>query len=348
MRFTTVASLLIALIMALAVVVGFQRWMAGSQARMEQELTERLGSDRKAQPEMTIVVAAEAIRFGELIEPIKLREIPWSSDLLPEGSFSKIDDVIVGSGPEEERYALTQISLGEPILNSKITMPGQRAKLSTALSPGYKAVSIRVNDVLGVAGFVLPGDRVDVLITRGRGGEAFVDVLLQGVKILAIDQLVDDRRDSPSVVRTVTVEVDTTQAQKLVLGSNVGTLSLALRNVGSNDVEENDRVTVADLSESEVDQGLFSSGLGKLLQTVEMPQAVEPNPAMESEEVSAPVVGQTFIKRTVSVSVIRNGAVSEYKVKRSDEADAENVVLLPNANTNANVEASPTSNVANP
>ncbi|MFC6639822.1 Flp pilus assembly protein CpaB [Sulfitobacter sediminilitoris] len=75
-----------------------------------------------------------------------------------------------------------------------------------------------MNDVLGVAGFVLPGDRVDVLLTR----DEFVDVLLQGLKVLAIDQIADELKDNPSVVRTVTFEVNTEEAQKLVLGEMLG------------------------------------------------------------------------------------------------------------------------------
>ena len=84
-----------------------------------------------------------------------------------------------------------------------------------------KAVSIRVNDVLGVAGFVLPGDRVDIMLTRSdKAVGTYTDVLLQGVKVLAIDQTADDRADKPSVARTVTFEVSTQEAQKLTLAAN--------------------------------------------------------------------------------------------------------------------------------
>ena len=95
------------------------------------------------------------------------------------------------------------------MLSSKITGPGQRATLSAMLSDGMKAVTIRVNDVEGVAGFVLPGERVDVVLTRtGEKNNAVNDVVLQNVRVLAVDQLADQRADKPAVVQAVTLEVD--------------------------------------------------------------------------------------------------------------------------------------------
>ena len=116
---------------------------------------------------------------------------------------------------------------------------------------GKRAVSIRVNDVSGVAGFLLPGDRVDVLLTRqlGTGGtkDLATDVILQNVVVLAIDQLTDEQREKPQVARTATVEVAPDEAQKLALAMQVGNLSLALRNVVTVDPVATDRVRVSDL-----------------------------------------------------------------------------------------------------
>ena len=129
---------------------------------------------------------------------------------------------------------LTAIEANEPILSSKITGPGQRATLSAMIADGMRAVTIRVNDVEGVAGFVLPGDRVDVALTRqgDKSASTSTDVVLQNVKVLAIDQIADERADKPSIARAVTLEVDTNSAQKLALASPVGTLSLMLRKAG--------------------------------------------------------------------------------------------------------------------
>jgi pilus assembly protein CpaB len=201
-------------------------------------------------PRDTIVVAATALRFGETLTTEKLREIAWPSGAIPEGAFRTRADLLSGEG---HRQVLTPLAPNEPILAARITGPGQRATLSAVLTEGMRAVSIRVNDVLGVAGFVLPGDRVDVLLTRNsRSGsgdeEAFVDVLLQSIKVLAIDQLADDEKNNPTVVKSVTLEVGTKDAQKLTLAAGVGQLSLALRQVASEEGEVTDRITLKDLT----------------------------------------------------------------------------------------------------
>lgn len=247
MRTSTVLSLLVATILGGTAVFGVRSWLADQRAEIAAT-----AANPVVQNQQTIVVAKEAMRFGERVSPDRLEVIVWASATLPSGAFKTIAEV--GDNSEEmARFVLSSIEKGEPVLSSRITNPGQRAKLSTSIKPGLKALSIRVNDVAGVAGFVLPGDRVDILLTRSENNNsdnAYVDVLLQGVRVLAIDQITDDRKDQPSVVRTVTFEVSTEEAQKLTLGSTIGTLSLALRNVVSSDVEESKRVTVFEMSES--------------------------------------------------------------------------------------------------
>lgn len=237
MRMSTVFSLAISLVLASGAVFGARSCLAQQRLMMAQQME---------RPEFvsknTIVVAAQPMRFGRLVEASALKVINWPNAALPDGAFRTIEEVIGTSG--NPRYVMSAIEKGEPILASKITDEGQRATLSAALSPGMKAVSIRVNDVLGVAGFVLPGDRVDVLLTRKvkqnaiAGNKVYTDILLRGVKVLAIAQNADDRTNEPSVVKTVTFEVSTVEAQKLTLGATVGVLSLALHNILSPDPEE--------------------------------------------------------------------------------------------------------------
>ena len=132
-----------------------------------------------------------------------------------------------------KRVALTAIEPNEPVLSSKITGPGQRATLSAMLRDGMKAVTVRVNDVDGVGGFVLPGDHVDVVLTRQIDkANATTEVVLQNVRVLAIDQIADERADKPSVAKAVTLEVDVVGAQKISLAASVGSLSLMLRKAG--------------------------------------------------------------------------------------------------------------------
>ena len=108
-----------------------------------------------------------------------------------------------------------------------------------------KAVTIRVNDVEGVAGFVLPGDRVDVVLTRQQDkSRAATDVVLQNVRVLAVDQIADERTDKPSLAKAVTLEVEVTAAQKLALAATVGTLSLVLRKAGEAAAASTRRITL--------------------------------------------------------------------------------------------------------
>ena len=146
----------------------------------------------------TIVVAAAPLRFGSRLTAQMVREVAWPEAAIPTGTFTSINDLMSPG----KRIVLAAIEPNEPILRTKITGPGQRATLSAVIEQGMKAVTIRVNDVEGVGGFVLPGDHVDVLMTRQpEKGNGNSDVVLQNVKVLAIDQLADDSADKPSVVK---------------------------------------------------------------------------------------------------------------------------------------------------
>ena len=165
----------------------------------------------------------------------------WPGRSLPAGAFAKIADVLNGG----KRVALTAIEPNEPVLSSKITGPGQRATLSAMLRDGLKAATIRVNDIEGVGGFVLPGDHVDVALTRQVDkANASTEVVLQNVRVLAIDQIADERADKPSVVKAVTLEVDVVGAQKLSLAASVGTLSLMLRKAGEANNQYTRKITL--------------------------------------------------------------------------------------------------------
>lgn len=198
-----------------------------------------------------VVVATQALRFGQELAPSQLAEVDWPGTAVPGGSFTSIADLLRAG---DRRVVLSSIEPNEPILKSKVTGPGQRASLSALISPGMKAVTIRVNDVLGVAGFVLPGDRVDVLMTKydpqqqtPTKTETYTDVLLQNVRVLGVDQLADDKTDKPSVAKAVTLEVALDDSQRITLAATLGNLSLSLRPAGSADIARPSRVTAAAL-----------------------------------------------------------------------------------------------------
>jgi pilus assembly protein CpaB len=208
-----------------------------------------ISSARSAAPSVqgTIVIATRPLNFGDVLGPDNVQEAPWGSPVVPEGAFAKISDL----NKDGQRVALSSIGKNEPVLESRITGGGQKASLSSLIDQGRRAVTVRVDDVRGVAGFVMPGDRVDVALTRSEKSDTFSDILLQNVKVLAIDQLVNERQEHPTVAKAVTLEVTAEQGQKLFLASGAGTLSLILRTAGDATAEAPHRVTLTDLGRSE-------------------------------------------------------------------------------------------------
>ncbi len=242
MRKSTLIMIVVAAVFGLMAVFVAQSWL-NRQAEARLKSLDAL-AQRKPAATQTMVVAARPLRFGNELNHTALREIAWPEGALPAGSYNTAQELLAGG----RRVVLAAIEPNEPVLASKITGAGQRATLSAIIGPNMKAVTIRVNDVDGVAGFVLPGDRVDILMTRQLEKTAATnDVVLQNARVLAIDQVADERTDKPSVVKAVTVEVDITGAQRLSLASQVGNLSLALRKAGESDSMSTRLVTLADL-----------------------------------------------------------------------------------------------------
>ncbi len=258
MRSSTIIMIAVAVVFGLLAVFVAQSWL-NSQAEARLRSLEA----QKVQPvsAQTIVVASRQLRFGNELSASVLREMPWPADAVPQGAFRSIPEVLTAG----KRVVLTAIEANEPVLASKITGLGQRATLSATIGEGHKAVTIRVNDVDGVAGFVLPGDRVDVMLSRQlEKNSAINDVVLKNTRVLAVDQLADERSDKPSVAKAVTLEVDLAGAQKLSLASQVGTLSLALRKAGDQDSTASRPITLADLvnsrsSDDPDDHGKFAT-----------------------------------------------------------------------------------------
>ncbi|MGB5213056.1 MAG: Flp pilus assembly protein CpaB [Anderseniella sp.] len=205
-----------------------------------------------AEPQLetsTVLVATRALRFGDKVDSAAVRATKWIAGTEPAGSFKTLEEFQAGV---EARAALGPIEVDEPILGAKVTGPGERPTLSALVKDNMRALTVPVDEVFGVAGFILPGDRVDVMLTRsmkaGDPTSSQSDVLVQNAKVLAIDQQADQRLDAPSVSSAVTLEVDTEMAQKLALGGSVGRLSLTLRAAGSAHRADVGSVSMADLT----------------------------------------------------------------------------------------------------
>jgi pilus assembly protein CpaB len=194
-----------------------------------------------------VAVAAVPMAYGTDITPDKIRFVDYPNSSLPPGAFTNAA-MLTG----KKRVALLPISVNEPILAGKISAEGQGASIAALLPEGMRAASVRINDVSGVAGFVQPNDSVDVLITRQIPGEnqrntQLTDVLIQNVRVIAIDQQARNADGSPKVAKTATLEVNPLDAQKLALAQEVGTLSLVLRKPGEKNNPVVETVAMNDL-----------------------------------------------------------------------------------------------------
>ena len=155
MKARTVFSLTIALGMGAAAVFLARGWM-------EQNTPEPVVITQVEQlPKTTIVVAKRDLYFGDQLLDAYLEEVEWPADLVPGGTYRTIEDLLA-----ENRVVTRQIAEGEPVFTTRLSGENGRASLSTVVSGEMRAVTISVNDILGVAGFVLPGDRVDIQVTR--------------------------------------------------------------------------------------------------------------------------------------------------------------------------------------
>ena len=244
MRASTIVMIAFAVVFGLLAVFIAQVWL-NNQATMQAKNFE---ANKKQVAMQTVVVAKQPLRFGSELTASMLEEVPWPVKSTPAGAFTKISDILHGG----RHVVLTAIEPNEPVLSLKITGPGQRATLSALVKPGMKAVTIRVNDVEGVGGFVLPGDRVDVVLTRQIDkGSATTEVVLQNTRVLAVDQIADERAAKAAVAKSVTLEVNTIEAQKVWLASSVGNLSLLLRKAGDTAEMKTRKITLNDLGGNE-------------------------------------------------------------------------------------------------
>jgi pilus assembly protein CpaB len=277
------------IVLVLALVLG-----AGAAVWSRQWLTSHAAAPSDTNPIGTIVVAAKPLRFGASITADSVEETPWAAKTLPQGAFTTKDALL----HDGQRVVLSPLEPNEPVLRSKVSAPGQRASLSALLEEGKRAVTVRVDDVRGVAGFILPGDFVDVVLIGedpAARRENYSEILLQGVKVLAVDQLASERQEQPVVPKAVTLEVTPEQAQKILLATNIGRLSLTLRRTTDGKLADAHRVTEKDLSQS-------SRPAERTL--------VTPSPPVVAPPPAAP-------NNTVAVSIVRNMKREEYMVRRS-------------------------------
>ena len=196
--------------------------------RQQREATEALKSATQ-----NVVVAAKEIPAGtnvteKIIKEGLVKETSWPKASVPPGSFYSTNQVV-------GKTVKTKVVAGEPILESKLV--GEGVGLTGRLAAGYRAVAIKVDEVIGVSGFIAPDDRVDVIATltppgRGSQDEKLSKIVLQNRRVLSVAQSVEQKEGKPQVVRSITLEVTPEEAEKLSLAVFEGHVILALRAIG--------------------------------------------------------------------------------------------------------------------
>jgi pilus assembly protein CpaB len=176
-----------------------------------------------------VVVAAADIELGSKVTSQMLQTVDWPSGSVPDGAFKDLKDL-------QDRVVKVSLLRGEPILERKLAPVGTQGGLSAVISPGKRAMTVRVNDVVGVAGFALPGNYVDVMVNaqqeraQGQTNRQISMTVLEHVLVLAVAQEAGRDETKPKVVSAVTLELAPADAEKLDLARSIGSLSLVLRN----------------------------------------------------------------------------------------------------------------------
>jgi len=207
----TILFVLLSLIFGVAAVFLAQSWLKSTTEAVSPQAS------------TNVITMATLVPLGTILERKHLILTPMPNTVIPETAINTFEDA-EGMVVKQNLYA------GEVLRSERITVKGEGSTLASLISPQMRAVTIRVNDVVGVAGFLLPGNRVDVLNLFKRGGRLQTDVVLANVKILAIDQRSSNDENKPKLVRAVTLELNLEQAEVLMIAKGRGKLQLALRN----------------------------------------------------------------------------------------------------------------------
>lgn len=294
----------VGLLGAAAVFAAVAAYLTKVQLSSRPQTVERLVAKQVAIKTTAVVVAARDLAFGTKLTKADLKIVAWPNKIMPKGVFKNPSALV---RKRVKRVVLQPITKGEPVLQSKVSKPGFRPSLAGTLNSTTSAVTIRVDEVQGVAGFIQPDDRVDVLLTRrtisrqaAGAARAYTDVLLQNVKVLAVDQRIN-RSTANKPARAVTLAVDQTQAQKLVLAANVGSLSLTLKNNTATSTEKPRRIGLDDLPNS---------------QRPTAPNAAAPAPAVAAPEPTVTIVRGTAKRESYRVEEDRPaGTIRQVETK---------------------------------
>lgn len=213
-------------------------------AQQQAQLMEAEAAKAAIVPTTDIMVVNKQMRYGQKLTTKDVKIVRWPTAAIPKGAFTSAQELFP-DGPEELRSVLRTMEPDEAILKVKVTGPGEDAGVSSRLSPGARAFTIKTDVTTGVSGFLRPGDRVDVYWTGGIDGQNVTQLIQANVRLIAINQSADEDSNNPVVARTVTLEVSPAEVGRLAQAQATGRLSLSLvgadETVVSNDISVNQR-----------------------------------------------------------------------------------------------------------
>jgi pilus assembly protein CpaB len=239
-------------------------------------------SQQTAMASNKVVVAAVDIDLGSPINPQMLSEVEWPAGSVPPGVFRDVRSL-------QDRVVKTSILRGEPVLEAKLAPVGTKGGLSAVIAEGKRAITVKVNEVIGVAGFALPGNYVDVLVNTQQDAESndskqISKIVLKHMLVLAVAQEASRDETKPKVVSAVTLEVTPEEAEKLDLARSVGTLSLVLRNQVDKDEAQTTGIRKVDLLQLP-EAPPPPKAAPKAVKRSGAPRAVQPGPSRDKVEV---------------------------------------------------------------
>ncbi|HWA41726.1 MAG TPA: Flp pilus assembly protein CpaB [Hypericibacter adhaerens] len=287
----------------------------------------------------SILVAAANLPTGTLLKPEHLKWQAWPQNAITPAFFAqtsaKIEDFV---GAVVRRG----VAAGEPIQATAVVKPGERGFLAAVLKPGMRAISIGVGDVTGIAGMMLPGDRVDMLLTHDLPGDDnsegsketrhATETVLENIRILAIDQTLDDIKGQPVSGKVATLEVTPKQAEMIAVVVELGRVQFSLRSLAKDQPEDSPAIAAnpaaADTVGTKSDDEVLAGGPGD--DSVSTGGATKPAPAVLPEPVeedSPPTRGETYTfdsevsrllgrKSTVKVQVVQGSTVQQMTFDR--------------------------------
>lgn len=288
-----------------------QQWLRGAHhgdGMMARE-------DRRVQ----VLVAKSDLYAGQFIRPENLTWQSWPDGPLPETYFvegkAKLQD-FVGA------VVRSRVSAGEPLTGARVVRPGERGFMAAVLEPGERALTVNVTASTGMAGFVFPGDRVDVLLTmtlagtNGQESRHVSETILRNVRVVGMDQsLTDGQKDDKKdlqVPKTATVEVSPKQAEVLEVASDLGVLALSLRSLAGPSTQdaanEVSKTWDTDATQISIRGGGSGSGLAKALG----PRSVGPKAAR----------GQAPVASSWMVNIVRGSSATQVPLAQATQARA--------------------------